>query len=296
MDHMMPEMDGIEATAEIRKLGRKYESLPIIALTANAVQGAKGMFLANGLNDFISKPIDTHELNGILVKWLPREKVELCREADDAEDGETEPTGGEPKSDFLNSLGKIGEVNKEIGLSRVANSEDMYRSMLELFYKNMLPECGKMSEFLRDNNTQGFSILVHAMKSSLSTIGAMKLSQTASELETASKNSELDYCLEVFPDFNEKLVSLHKQLEIVFPSENDTSGKKAGDIDHLRENVQKAIAAADDFDSDAGFEAIHNLLDYDFGEPNNTLLKNAARAFKEFDCVSAAENLKKISL
>jgi len=75
MDHMMPETDGIETTARIRAMGGKYEFLPIIALTANAVQGVREMFLANGFNDFLSKPVNTGELVRILENWLPAEKI-----------------------------------------------------------------------------------------------------------------------------------------------------------------------------------------------------------------------------
>jgi len=74
MDHMMPEMDGIEATKRIRK---DYPDLPIIALTANAVSGMKEMFISNGFNDFLSKPIDIIKMNAILAKWLPKEKQEI---------------------------------------------------------------------------------------------------------------------------------------------------------------------------------------------------------------------------
>ncbi|MDR0272291.1 MAG: response regulator [Clostridiales bacterium] len=76
MDHMMPEMDGIEATATIRAFGGKYESVPIIALTANAISGAKEMYLANGFNGFISKPINANELSELLNEFLPPEKIE----------------------------------------------------------------------------------------------------------------------------------------------------------------------------------------------------------------------------
>jgi HPt (histidine-containing phosphotransfer) domain-containing protein len=152
-----------------------------------------------------------------------------------------------------------------------------------------------MSKFLDEKNTQGFSISVHSMKSMLAAVGAVKLSETALGLETASKERELDYCLKAFPDFQERLLSLHERLSEIFPSEdNGVSEKKTGNMGHLRESVQKAIAAADDFDSDAGFETICRLLDYDFGERSNTLLENAAQAFKEFDCVSAAASLKDI--
>ncbi|MCL1956897.1 MAG: ATP-binding protein, partial [Fibromonadales bacterium] len=73
IDHMMPDMDGVETTETIREI---YANLPIIALTANAVSGVREMFLENGFNDFISKPIDTVELNAVLEKWLPKEKQE----------------------------------------------------------------------------------------------------------------------------------------------------------------------------------------------------------------------------
>ncbi|MCL2270886.1 MAG: ATP-binding protein [Treponema sp.] len=71
MDHMMPVMDGIITTGEIRKLGQEYEKIPIIALTANAVSGMKEMFLANGFNGYLSKPIDMQELDSILKEWMP---------------------------------------------------------------------------------------------------------------------------------------------------------------------------------------------------------------------------------
>jgi PAS domain S-box-containing protein len=77
MDHRMPEMDGMETTHRIRAMGDEdpyYKNVPIIALTADAVSGIKEMFLGNGFNDFLSKPIDTIKLNSVLEKWIPREK------------------------------------------------------------------------------------------------------------------------------------------------------------------------------------------------------------------------------
>ncbi|MDR2005890.1 MAG: response regulator [Acidaminococcales bacterium] len=76
MDHMMPGMDGIEATKRIRGIkGEFYKRLPIIALTANAVTGARDTFIESGMNDFISKPIEPAQLNSVLAKWLPPEKI-----------------------------------------------------------------------------------------------------------------------------------------------------------------------------------------------------------------------------
>jgi CheY-like chemotaxis protein len=77
MDHRMPDMDGIETTLRIREMGNEdpyYKNVPIIALTANAISGTREMFLENSFNDFLSKPIDTVQLNAIMDKWLPKEK------------------------------------------------------------------------------------------------------------------------------------------------------------------------------------------------------------------------------
>lgn len=75
MDYMMPVMDGIEAAAQIRKMGGKYELIPIIALTANEAGGVKEQLLKNGFNDFLAKPVAPEVLKRVLLKWLPPEKV-----------------------------------------------------------------------------------------------------------------------------------------------------------------------------------------------------------------------------
>jgi CheY-like chemotaxis protein len=75
MDHMMPEMDGVDATQIIRALpGEKYQKLPIVALTANVVGDVRDMFLQSGMNDFLSKPLEFREIERVLQKWLPSHK------------------------------------------------------------------------------------------------------------------------------------------------------------------------------------------------------------------------------
>ena len=83
MDHMMPGMDGVEATATIRNLeGERFQKLPIVALTANAISGAEEMFLENGFNDYLAKPINPSRLNEILKMWIPMEKRTLYANPD----------------------------------------------------------------------------------------------------------------------------------------------------------------------------------------------------------------------
>jgi len=286
---MMPEMDGVEAVGAIKKLGGEYEPIPIIALTANAIQGSKEMFLANGFNDFISKPMDLKDLNAILKKWLPPKKVKEIKP--DTESKAIENT----QDTFLDALSKVNGINAEIAMERFSGMEDIYRDAFELFYKKVAAECEAMSEYLSSGDIHHFSILVHTMKSTLSTVGAMNLSETAFKLEMASKNGNVDYCKEQFPDFKNSILSLREQLSVIFPgAEVSPEEKEAGDVAYLRENIQKALAAADDFDNYAGMEAINNLLSYDFGEAINDSLKKVVNAFEELDFDIVVEILNKI--
>ena len=299
MDHMMPGMDGVEATNEIRKLGGKYKHLAVIALTANAVKGAKEMFLENGFNDLVTKPIDVRELNMALEKWLPPEKIMRRPESETTALG-TKPAGmagaGDEETDhFLDALGHIAEINTEIGLSHVSGVKQLYFESVSLFCSNLVMECEKMSAFLNHGDIANFSISVHAMKSILATIGAVSLSELALKLETASKKKEYKYCAQYYPELQEKLLSLHSRLSLFFPEEKDDSVKQKGDPAYLKIQIEKARAAADDFDGDTGIEAIKSLLAYDYGGETNLVLHNTLAAFKNFDFEGAVENMKLVN-
>jgi len=209
MDHMMPKMDGIEAAREIRKLGTQYEKLPIIALTANAVSGMREVFLSNGFNGFISKPIAMQELDDIIREFMPPEKItqraeQKAIDTDNTYDG------------FLDDAGKIDEINTETGLEQLSGDKSMYYSTLEIFCKKLISECDNMAVLLEAKDINSFTISVHAMKSMLAVIGAAELSKAAFDLETASKKSDIDFCAQRFPEFKEKLLSLQEKLSVIF--------------------------------------------------------------------------------
>jgi HPt (histidine-containing phosphotransfer) domain-containing protein len=291
---MMPEMDGVETVQKIRELGEqdeKYKKLTIIALTANAIAGVREMFLENGFNEFISKPIDAFKLQEMVHQYLPPEKVQMKA------DGENKNELKEyDKDSFLGKLQKISDIDIKIGLGRVSNVESMYRDSLEFFYRKLCGERDKMSDCIENGDFKLFSITVHAMKSSLSTVGVMGMSETAAKLETESKAGNHEYCIEQFPAFKEQLTALHESLETVFPNEQPDVEKEAGDFAHLAEIVKKAIAAADDFDSDIGLELVKDLLRFDFNADINEKLEKVKTAFGDFDCSGAAEILHGIEI
>ncbi|MCL2792825.1 MAG: ATP-binding protein [Spirochaetaceae bacterium] len=295
MDHMMPELDGIETTAAIRKLGYQFTKIPIIALTANAVQGAKEMFLANGFSDFVSKPIEIQKLSVMLSTWLPPEKI---NNIEVSEKGYEEPDTGadaNKEKDFLSALNMINEINTKIGISRVSGMEDIYRDSVVLFTKKVTSECNRMSSFIKCGDIDSFAIRVHAMKSMLSTIGAMALSERAAMLELAAKNRDLEYCLKQYPDYHADLLSLHRRLSDVFPDEEKMPNKKKGNITYLNDQLSKAIATAEDLDNEACIKVLKDLFAYDFGDSVNADLQRAMAAVEKFDYDKAGEVLQQIA-
>jgi PAS domain S-box-containing protein len=226
MDHMMPVMDGVEAVREIRKLGKEYEKLPIVALTASAISGMREMFLANGSHGFISKPIIMQELDGVLKEWMPPKKITQYKKTETADTDET-------YDGFINDIGKIDEINTEIGLSQVTGNKKIYRTTLEIFHEKLISVCNDMAGSLDAKDLKNFAVFVHSVKTMLAIIGAAALSETALKLERAAKKDEVNFCTQKFGGFREKLLSLHKKLSAVF---------RNYEADDARENVPKAPA------------------------------------------------------
>jgi signal transduction histidine kinase/CheY-like chemotaxis protein/NAD-dependent dihydropyrimidine dehydrogenase PreA subunit len=289
MDHMMPEMDGIEAAAAIRNLGTDYKNLPIIALTANAIQGAREMFLENNMNDFLSKPIEMPALINVLYQWIPQKKIILKDEAAAGKEEEKE-AGGE----FWDAISRIEEINTELGLQRVNGIRDMYHDNLKIFYNKLIADNEKMTMFLNSGDIKNFSICVHAVKSMFASVGAQALSGIALSLETASKGNNVEYCLENFPPFSQRIEKLNEQLSHIFPPEAEAE-KTPGDETFLRQNVQKALKAVGDYDNDGGIEVLNNVIRFDYGEDVNKLLAEAVKLLRQYKYEEAGEALLKIT-
>jgi CheY-like chemotaxis protein len=184
MDHMMPWMDGIETTVRIRKMGDDcsyFNQVPIIALTANAVSGTKEMFMQNGFNDFLSKPINIAELNAVLEKWIPKEKQEV------AVSSEAVLNQNSGISIEINGV----EVNK--GIAMTGGTLAHYLSVLDVFYKESIQKVGEIKACLEIKNLPRYVTHVHALKSVSASIGAAELSEAAEALELAGLRGDLDF-------------------------------------------------------------------------------------------------------
>jgi len=226
MDHMMPEMDGIEAFMNIRALADEspeYEycrTLPIVMLTANAVSGTKKMFLDKGFDDFISKPIKTVELNSIMEKWIPKEKQK-----------KPEKPGAKPESEINldEEIINIEDIDVEQGIAATGGTVKNYIMTLAMYNKEWDKKKEQIKTCLNNNALPLYSTLVHALKSSSANIGAMELSKLAGTLEEAGSNGDMDY----IKKYNTKLMI---DLEILL---SGISEAVAATNDEIRLNPER---------------------------------------------------------
>jgi CheY-like chemotaxis protein/HPt (histidine-containing phosphotransfer) domain-containing protein len=218
MDHMMPGLDGVETTHIIRTLGI---DIPIIALTANAVTGAREEYLAAGMNDLLTKPINKTMLLKLLEKWLPVEKIKM-----EAEETAAVAAGSvaEERGDFWDKIERIEGLSVQTGLDRVSGQREIYEKTLGLTIKENEKCDRNLKAFLTAQDMPGFSIEVHSMKGSLANIGAMELSSQAYELEMAANNADTEFCAANLPSFFEKLGALKSGLDGAFAKEKQNAG------------------------------------------------------------------------
>jgi signal transduction histidine kinase/CheY-like chemotaxis protein/HAMP domain-containing protein/HPt (histidine-containing phosphotransfer) domain-containing protein len=215
MDHRMPEMSGVETTKLIRELGI---DIPIIALTASAVIGAKDMMLEAGMNDYLWKPIVKAELVHMLQKWIPAKKLLNPPQKAPIADGTAEGGASASKEDakFWQKIEQIEGLDRVIGLDRVEGQKDVYEKSLKLMIGEIEKSDKSLICFLMMRDMEQFCIAAHGMKGSLANIGAMELSSKALALEKASKTMDNVFCIANLPPFLDELNKLCGKLKEAF--------------------------------------------------------------------------------
>lgn len=187
LDQRMPQMDGTETLAEIRKLenGLNRET-PVICLTADAVRGARERYIAEGFTDYLTKPVEGRDLERILIKYLPDDKVIRAGE-------QPEGTGNkEAKGAADDDLARLEKAGFDIGegLHYSQGDPGLYREIMIEFAGEGATKSGKLREYYEQKNWNDYSILIHSVKSSSKLIGVKDLSDVAAELEKASKEED----------------------------------------------------------------------------------------------------------
>lgn len=180
LDHMMPEMDGIETFHKMQEEGLG-EGIPIIMLTANAIVGSKERYLKEGFHDFLSKPIIPEKLDKIIMQFLPEELLQI----NGAMEGEEEAQKEESEMDVLRN--KFPEIDFEKGLENCGGEEEFY---LEIFNDYIhLPIKAELEEFMAKKDYKNYCVAIHGFKSNSYAVGAKELGDLAFEMEKMTRES-----------------------------------------------------------------------------------------------------------
>ena len=191
VDHMMPGMDGIETLAEMKKRP-DYDKSAHIALTANAISGAREMYLKAGFDDYLSKPVDGDVLERTLKNYIPASK-----QISPTDGGGTgvvpEPeVNAEPESVIPDWLRKVPGINIEEGIKN-CGGEESFMNVIETFHDTADQKRREIIGFFYEKNWPNYTIRVHAMKSSARIIGAKHLSSLCEQLENAGNAEDIEF-------------------------------------------------------------------------------------------------------
>ena len=259
MDHMMPVMDGIEAAKAIRALPEdKYQKLPIIALTANAMVDARKEFLNAGMNGFVAKPIDFARICNQLKLWLPKDLVrDVPKEeakkllADDLSDREIQPEDSQRGFSFEEGVNHCG-------------SKAALMKTIRIFYRTIDSKADKIEQCLKEGLISDYVVEVHALKSSALLIGAVPLSEAAKELEGYGKQGKTEVLEEKTPD----VLTLYRDLKnILRPyAEKEEDAKKEFSDGEWITALQQIHQCIEQFDLDGVDQIMEQLEEYQVPE------------------------------
>ena len=286
MDHMMPEMDGVETLHRIRqKPGNYFKNVPIIALTANAIGGVREMFLAEGFQDFVAKPIELSVLERVLRRYIPENKI-LKAEEESVEEKPSQKT---------EQILRMPGIDVEKGKAYCGGSIEDYLEVLAVYHQTGVQNIPNLQEYYTQKDWKNYVIIVHAVKSTSKGIGAFKLSKMAEKMELAVKKGREDYIHKHHEEMMEEYQRIQAIIEENIKSEEvpfPLTDIQEIEQEMLEEGLHKLQENLDTFESAGVEEILEELAGYAYhGQALQELLKPVADKVKAFDFMGAAEEL-----
>jgi signal transduction histidine kinase/DNA-binding NarL/FixJ family response regulator/HPt (histidine-containing phosphotransfer) domain-containing protein len=255
MDHIMPEMDGVETTKRLRAAGEAgaddpaayCRSVPIIALTANALAEYRELFLKSGFTDFLAKPIEMKKLYEILKKWIPAEKQRVSADpapsaASSADESAAPRTDkDEPAADYP----VIAGIDTRAGVRNTGGALPAYLRVLSIFRRDAEDRAASIARAVETGDTALYTTMVHALKSAARSIGAGGFGDAAERLESAGKQSDAAVIARDTPDLLAQLRALIDNIADFLRSAEPDEGNTAALSPEQRGTLRQALADMD---------------------------------------------------
>ena len=288
MDHMMPDIDGIETTERIRSLkGSYFKSLPIIALTANATDDARQLFMEHNFSDYMSKPINKAILSDMLYKWLPKSKISLKDKTDNNDTFHNK---------YTLAFEKAG-ISIDDGLTYTGGNMDMYMSILKTLSSEYDNYVLNLTTSLENNDLANYGIYIHSVKGALASIGATTLSNFAKELELKAKSGDGVFVHgnadEMLVRFSTLINAIRKIIES-YDTDNMTDDedlKEQIPEENICHNLLTVKDFINDYEIDKAMEIINSLRKYALPHKVYELLKKLENLIDDFEYDEAIEEI-----
>lgn len=284
LDYMMPELDGIETLRLLRSKNEGYyKEVPVIALTANVVSGAKEMFLNAGFQDYIAKPIEVPKLELVLLNYLPTSVLQVS--------GDSLSEVEDKKVKIIDITG----IDTEIGIRNCNENVENYINILKIVAREGKEKCALLKRCLKEEDYERYIVEVHGIKGAMMSIGALGLSTIAKNHEFAGKEENYKYIhnnVEVLLHTYEEIINEIEQYMVQARKDTDIEfkGKNAPfmQIDFMQAltEIEKMLL---DFESSLANEKVDYLLSYKINEEVNRFLNNLKMQIEELNYDEAIE-------
>lgn len=292
MDHMMPEMDGIEAVDHIRKECGENGIYPIIvALTANAMSGVREIFLANGFQEFITKPLERKQLHEMLAKWIPKEKQSASKIWLNKRIAEQKQ-----QTEFQEIC--IKGIDTDEAARHYSGKIQEYRELLELYCLDGKRKLVLLRELWEKGDYRVYGIEAHALKSASANVGAMQISNSAKEHEKAVERGDTAFVdsniSQLLSDYKEQLEHIQKFLKK--DSNITVSAQKELEIerDALLNKLREAVENIDNFQSKECAAKIEKLLQYKLEPDTQSKLEEISEQLRLYEDEAAQRMLQEL--
>ncbi len=299
LDHMMPEMDGVETMHRLKNLIRySDENMVIIALTANAVSGSREMFLQEGFDEFVAKPIEPTVFERVMRKVLPaaaiqyvaKESVKQTRYTSSAPAGIQDEEVYEeeekaPAKDILTELENL-EINVTSALQYCREDRKFFLNLIEKFADDAKKKHDEILSLYNAEDWNNYKIKVHALKSAAKTVGMDKLSRRAENLEAAAKRSDIEYIKENTAPLLGNYAVLTSKVRTLLKGEKEKEAAASAESELAKsesraESMEESVNSSDKADGAADGLWLEKL----------TELKSALEAFESDKSEALAKEL-----
>ena len=305
LDHMMPEMDGVETLKRLRRiLADSGRTATIIAFTANAVSGAREMFFEEGFDEFVSKPIEMAELERVLRKVLPKSMIryeEKGYETKRHTDGSNGELSGRLQEEMISGhsrmklLEKAG-IHTKSGLQYCLNDTAFYDELLLKFAADADQKLEEIDGFFSQKDWENYCIMVHALKSTARMTGADALSDLAKALEDAAKKADAEYIGAHHEELLKKYREMVQNIRDILGEEEENGEQKEyleiSDVE-FRKRLHEINDSLNTFEAEKAKKLIEQMDGFVYGgEPVAGLLEEAGRDIEDFEIAAAVEKVK----